>query len=318
MAQWDIDSEAWLSETQRILSCVELPNDLIPLIVSFLKRSVYMFCRIRPFVLTPPFIHVDNGIVLFEGNSETEYKFDRVLGDKTTQTDLFEEIKPLIQSVMDGSNVSIFAYGQTGAGKTFTMEGVENDLGIKFRALTELFRLKAFRKDFIYKIFIRRIYILTRFGAGSFAQHLHAEGSTSTLVENEGDALNYLRLPANNSVLTSSWRKRQDRILSVEVQGENTQNATKTVSQLHLVDLAPSERPEERRQSFSRAIRSLDDVLRTIGNRELTDLYRKSLVREVKTLILVNLSPASVDFLETKRSLNFAACVGHKNVKDLS
>jgi len=32
-------------------------------------------------------------------------------------------VKPFIQSVTDGKNVSILAYGQTGAGKTFTMEG---------------------------------------------------------------------------------------------------------------------------------------------------------------------------------------------------
>jgi len=32
-----------------------------------------------------------------------------------------------VSSVVDGYNGTIFAYGQTGTGKTFTMEGVEND-----------------------------------------------------------------------------------------------------------------------------------------------------------------------------------------------
>ena len=36
---------------------------------------------------------------------------------------IFNEIKPFIQSAMDGENVSIFAYGATGSGKTYTMQG---------------------------------------------------------------------------------------------------------------------------------------------------------------------------------------------------
>jgi Tfp pilus assembly pilus retraction ATPase PilT len=33
--------------------------------------------------------------------------------------------KPILESVMQGYNGTIFAYGQTGTGKTFTMEGVD-------------------------------------------------------------------------------------------------------------------------------------------------------------------------------------------------
>jgi hypothetical protein len=48
--------------------------------------------------------------------------------------------------------VCIFAYGQTGSGKTFTMEGPGDDRGVNFRALSELFRIKAARKDYTYRI----------------------------------------------------------------------------------------------------------------------------------------------------------------------
>ena len=34
---------------------------------------------------------------------------------------------PIIESVLEGYNGTIFAYGQTGTGKTHTMEGVKND-----------------------------------------------------------------------------------------------------------------------------------------------------------------------------------------------
>jgi len=33
--------------------------------------------------------------------------------------------RPILESVMKGYNGTIFAYGQTGTGKTFTMEGVD-------------------------------------------------------------------------------------------------------------------------------------------------------------------------------------------------
>lgn len=53
---------------------------------------------------------------------------------------VFQEVSSLVGSVLDGYNVTIFAYGQTGAGKTFTMDGPHEDPGISTRALRELFR----------------------------------------------------------------------------------------------------------------------------------------------------------------------------------
>jgi len=46
-----------------------------------------------------------------------------------------------VVSVLDGYNVCIFAYGQTGTGKTFTMEGTEEARGVNYRTLEELFRV---------------------------------------------------------------------------------------------------------------------------------------------------------------------------------
>ena len=49
------------------------------------------------------------------------YDFDSVFGPDSTQEQVFEETKRLIQSAVDGFNVCIFAYGQTGSGKTHTV-----------------------------------------------------------------------------------------------------------------------------------------------------------------------------------------------------
>jgi len=66
--------------------------------------------------------------------------------------DVFEDTAPFASSVLDGYNVCIFAYGQTGTGKTFTMEGTEEDRGVNFRTLEQVFHMikereKLFRYD---------------------------------------------------------------------------------------------------------------------------------------------------------------------------
>jgi len=54
-----------------------------------------------------------------------EFCFDKVLGPNKTQADIFEQTKInfLCDKVIDGYHATIFAYGQTGTGKTFTMDG---------------------------------------------------------------------------------------------------------------------------------------------------------------------------------------------------
>lgn len=53
------------------------------------------------------------------------FTFDTVFGPDCKQVDVYNEIaRPIIDSVLGGYNGTIFAYGQTGTGKTFTMEGL--------------------------------------------------------------------------------------------------------------------------------------------------------------------------------------------------
>lgn len=52
------------------------------------------------------------------------FTFDKVFGPNSRQVDLYDQaVVPIVNEVLDGFNCTIFAYGQTGTGKTYTMEG---------------------------------------------------------------------------------------------------------------------------------------------------------------------------------------------------
>jgi len=51
------------------------------------------------------------------------FVFDGVLDAHAAQSDVFDEVSSMVESVLDGYRVCIMAYGQTGSGKTYTMEG---------------------------------------------------------------------------------------------------------------------------------------------------------------------------------------------------
>ena len=48
-----------------------------------------------------------------EGKKNTKFDFDAVFGNDSTQDQIFDECRDLVQSVLDGYNITIFAYGQT-------------------------------------------------------------------------------------------------------------------------------------------------------------------------------------------------------------
>ena len=57
-------------------------------------------------------------------NEEKQFTFDYTYPVNTSQKNVYEQCAySLIESVLEGYNATIFAYGQTGTGKTFTMEG---------------------------------------------------------------------------------------------------------------------------------------------------------------------------------------------------
>ncbi|XP_024393123.1 kinesin-like protein KIN-5D [Physcomitrium patens] len=77
------------------------------------------------------------------------FTFDKVFGPNSRQVDLYDQaVVPIVNEVLDGFNCTIFAYGQTGTGKTYTMEGsgrkskngdLPADAGVIPRAVQQIF-----------------------------------------------------------------------------------------------------------------------------------------------------------------------------------
>ena len=61
-----------------------------------------------------------------EGDQGRQFTYDAVYDEHSLQRNVYDEgAFPLVESVMEGYNGTIFAYGQTGCGKTHTMIGVK-------------------------------------------------------------------------------------------------------------------------------------------------------------------------------------------------
>lgn len=51
------------------------------------------------------------------------FSFDRVFPSDATQTDVFAQVRPLVEGVVSGYNATVMAYGSTGSGKTHSIMG---------------------------------------------------------------------------------------------------------------------------------------------------------------------------------------------------
>ncbi|KAM6164025.1 kinesin-like protein KIF19 [Rhynchocyon petersi] len=72
---------------------------------------------------------------------EKSYLFDVAFDFTATQEMVYQATtKSLIEGVISGYNATVFAYGPTGCGKTYTMLGTDHEPGIYVRTLNDLFR----------------------------------------------------------------------------------------------------------------------------------------------------------------------------------
>jgi len=121
-----------------------------------MKGKIRVYCRIRPFSRTENedptkkkmCVDINDEMSLtVKGRFNHNYNFDSVFGPDSTQVQVFDETKRLIQSAVDGYNVCVFAYGQTGSGKTFTIQGSEENPGLTPRSIHELYQIVGAMKS---------------------------------------------------------------------------------------------------------------------------------------------------------------------------
>ncbi|KAL0417786.1 UNVERIFIED_CONTAM: Kinesin-like protein KIN-5D [Sesamum radiatum] len=96
------------------------------------------------------------------------FHFDKVFGPSSQQKDLYDQaVWPIVFEVLEGYNCTIFAYGQTGTGKTYTMEGgarkkngeIPSDAGVIPRAVKQIFDiLEAQNAEYSMKVTFLELY----------------------------------------------------------------------------------------------------------------------------------------------------------------
>ncbi|CAN4100917.1 unnamed protein product [Withania somnifera] len=96
------------------------------------------------------------------------FVFDKVFGPTSKQKDLYDSaICPIVFEVLEGYNCTVFAYGQTGTGKTYTMEGggrkkngeFPSDAGVIPRAIKQIFdTLEAQSAEYSVKVTFLELY----------------------------------------------------------------------------------------------------------------------------------------------------------------
>jgi kinesin family protein C1 len=264
-----------------------------------LKGNIRVFCRVRPvgaagyarpsghsastsryeFVSTDELNIMSTRKSQVGGRDEernTKFTFNRVFAPGATQDEVYGEIEGLVQSALDGYNVCVFAYGQTGAGKTYTMEGPSPEQpGVIPRSVEQVFahaaraaqhgwkyRVKA---DFI-EVYQEELYdLLATPSSMSRTTARETHGSRPALkVQQERDGTNTIKdlttivvnspahvyellaraatVRATTATDMNDRSSRSHSIFQMRIEGKNSRTCERTMGVLNLVDLAGSER----------------------------------------------------------------------------
>ncbi|KAL9328539.1 hypothetical protein ACSQ67_003542 [Phaseolus vulgaris] len=322
------------------------------------KGNIRVFCRCRPlnkaeisagYNTVVDFDAAKDGClgILTSGSVKKSFRFDRVYTPKDDQVDVFADASSMVISVLDGYNVCIFAYGQTGTGKTFTMEGTQLNRGVNYRTLEHLFKVSKERSEtFSYDISVSVLEVYNEqirdlLATGQTSKRLeikqasegfhHVPGVVEAKIDCINEVWNVLQTGNNARAVGSNnvneHSSRSHCMLCITVKAKNLLNGDCTKSKLWLVDLAGSERLAKTEaqgerlkeaQNINRSLSALGDVISALAaksshipyrNSKLTHLLQDSLGGDSKTLMLVQISPSDQDLGETLSSLNFATRV---------
>ncbi|KAL5544678.1 hypothetical protein UlMin_008462 [Ulmus minor] len=272
------------------------------------------------------------------------FTFDASFPDTTTQQEVYStSTAELVEAVLQGRNGSVFCYGATGAGKTYTMLGTVENPGVMVLAIKDLFtkiRQRSCDGNHVVQLSYLEVYnetvrdllspgrplVLREDKQGIVAAGLTQYRAYST------DEVMALLQQGNQTRTTEPTRvnetsSRSHAILQVMVEyrvKDAAMNVVNRVGKLSLIDLAGSERALATDQrtlrslegaNINRSLLALSSCINALvegkkhipyRNSKLTQLLKDSLGGACNTVMIANISPSNLSFGETQNTLHWA------------
>ena len=102
--------------------------------------------------------------IMHKKNRDIRFAFDRVFDMHCDNREVYENTtQGILHGLLDGYNCSVFAYGATGAGKTFTMLGSKENPGVVFHTMMELYqRIEAIKQEKTCDVAVSYLEVRTR------------------------------------------------------------------------------------------------------------------------------------------------------------
>ncbi|XP_042829597.1 kinesin-like protein KIFC2 isoform X2 [Panthera tigris] len=228
-----------------------------------LKGNIRVLCRLRPG--TPSsLVSLEPGpsgtVTTCYRGRQRRFRLDWVFSPEASQEEVFRELEPAVLSCLQGYSVCIFTYGQTGTGKTYSMEGPPEDPGIAPRALQSLFQEMGTEGQHRVTLSMVEIY-------NEAVRDLLAPGPPERLAVRQGPAgqggiqvagLTYWDVPdlemlhqmlslgrsnrATAATTKNPHSSRSHALVTLTLRTASPPRGPGTAGTLHLVDLAGSER----------------------------------------------------------------------------
>ncbi|XP_027168177.1 kinesin-like protein NACK1 [Coffea eugenioides] len=269
------------------------------------------------------------------------FTFDKVFSPECSTETVYDGVKDVALSALMGINATIFAYGQTSSGKTYTMRGITE------KAVNDIYMhiLNTPEREFRIKISGLEIYNenvrdLLNSESGRNLKLLD-DPEKGTMVEklveetvNDDQHLRSLisiceaqRQVGETALNDTSSRSHQIIRLTIESTLRESADCVRSyVASLNFVDLAGSERASQTNADGARlregchinlSLMTLTTVIRklSVGKRsghipyrdsKLTRILQHSLGGNARTAIICTLSPASSHVEQTRNTLLFA------------
>lgn len=280
---------------------------------------------------------IENTVQVLDSFNPQVFTFDYIFGPEVDQCTLFDKIaSPAVNDLFSGFNSTIFAYGATGSGKTYTMMGSLTDptsKGIIPRIADSLATPSKPVQMTVscLEIYRERLQDLIVQSTSSLKlkeseSGLYVEGLSKVSFDSKSELLQIFesaeKLRSVSATKLNRHSSRSHFLLLVEV--FQVTEGRKIKSKLNLIDLAGSEKVRKSEVSgtnmeeakkinlslsaLSKVICALSTAAKHIPYRDskLTRLLQDSLGGNSKTNLIVNCSQMSFAIDETLSSLRFA------------